>query len=193
MRTRRLVAITVAAAAVGLSGCSAASPGNETADTSSAAPSSEKADDPALAVDTPKNLKAVTDACSLLTAEQLKALGGDGAPKAAESIFGESECSWQGDNFGAIVGINTTTGMGPERIQQQVENAENSEATKVAGYPAARVDEQSALCRIEVGVAEEQAFTVNYSKHAAELPEMADTCGYGEKIAAEVLKNIPDA
>ncbi|MEV5540826.1 DUF3558 domain-containing protein [Saccharopolyspora shandongensis] len=174
---------------------SACAPGGKNPEPS--APSSSAADTNAAApkVENPKNLKAITDACQLLTDQQVKDLGGVSErrpPEKSTNSYGESRCQWATDAFTAAASINTKHG-GLAKIQQNAENRQNYKLTQLAGYQGARVDEQSDLCRIELAVADDQSLEVNYFKNAGGTPEMNDPCGYAEKITSEVLKNIPDA
>ncbi|RKT83722.1 Protein of unknown function [Saccharopolyspora antimicrobica] len=143
-------------------------------------------------VENPKNLKAVTNACDLLTPEQISQLGGGGQPEEDTSAYGETQCYWSGDAFAVGVAVNTTSG-GPAKIHEAGSSRDNFEPTTVDGYPGARVDKQDILCRIELGVADDQSVEINYTKHSGGSPEMDDSCGFAEKIASETLKNIPDA
>lgn len=174
-------------AVLGASACSPSTP--EPAPESSAPPATSAPSAPE--VQNPKNLKSINDACQLLTPEQVAQLGG-GAPQGDTSVYGESQCAWANENFAATVAINTTVG-GPAKIFEDPESSDNFTPTQVDGYPAARIDAQSVVCRVEVGIAEDQSVEINYSKFGGTDPEMQDPCGYAEKIASEVLKNIPNA
>ncbi|MGW3469420.1 DUF3558 domain-containing protein [Saccharopolyspora sp. NPDC000995] len=143
-------------------------------------------------VENPKNLKAVSDACSLLTPDQLSQLGGGGEPKGSISEYGETQCSWRNDNFRTNVAINTKHG-GLAKITENSGSRDNFKPTQVDGYQGARVDEQSTLCRVELAIADDQSIEINFSLRGGDTPEMKDPCGYAEKITSEVLKNIPDA
>ncbi|MDA3648240.1 DUF3558 domain-containing protein [Saccharopolyspora indica] len=177
-------------AVLGVSACSPGSanvPAPTTSDeaTTSAAPK----------VKNPKNIKAVSDPCQLLTQEQFAQLGGSTGAKPPESEIsglGEPACSWRNDAFSTAISVNTTHG-GPEEIAKLAEKSDNFKATEVEGYPGARVDEQSSLCRIDLAIADDQSFAINYAKNAGGTPEMDDPCTFAEKLASEALKNIPDA
>lgn len=188
---RRCASIT-AVALFAVLGASACSPGGSQTPPSSTTESPTTTAPSAPKVEKPKNLKGISNACQLLTSEQLSQLGGGGQPEEDTSAYGETQCYWSGDAFAVGVSINTTSG-GPARIYQAGGTRDNFAPTTVDGYPGARVDKQDILCRIELGVAETQSVEVNYTKHSGGSPEMNDPCGFAEKITSEVLKNIPDA
>ncbi|GAB3283090.1 DUF3558 domain-containing protein [Parasphingorhabdus pacifica] len=194
---RRATLISVAALALSLTGCAQSSEGTaESApDSGESAASTQPSEptDPALRISNPKDLGTVTDACDLLTPEQLTALSAGTEAEPDTTVYGESKCSWRNDDFRMTVALNATTGTGPEKIHEDGKASDNFQPTEVDGYPAARVDEQSTLCRVEVGIADDQAVAINYSKRGGDAPELQDPCGYAEKIASEALKNIPDA
>ncbi|WP_258345502.1 DUF3558 domain-containing protein [Saccharopolyspora gregorii] len=156
-----------------------------------AAPSKENVD-PALAVQNPKNLKGVQDACQLLTAEQRAALQVDGQTEQADSEYQEPACDINGDVLNTSIAINTNHG-GMTAAHARKDNFDNFEPTEVAGYPAVLVNFSDTLCTVAVGVSDTQSVDVYYAKNSGGTPEMDDACGYAEKIAAEVLKNIPPA
>ncbi|MGW1677668.1 DUF3558 domain-containing protein [Saccharopolyspora sp. NPDC002376] len=188
---RRSASIT-AVSVFAVLGISACSPGGSTPAPSSTAETPSATAPSAPKVDKPKNLKSVTNACDLLTSDQLSQLGGDGKPEEDTSAYGETQCYWSGDAFAVGVSVNTTSG-GPAKIQEAGSSRDNFEPTTVDGYPGARVDKQDILCRIELGVADDQSVEINYTKHSGGSPEMDDPCGFAEKITSQVLKNIPDA
>ncbi|MER7015578.1 DUF3558 domain-containing protein [Saccharopolyspora sp. NPDC000359] len=174
-------------------GAAACAPGSTPAPTPTI--SEETTTSAAPQVQNPKNLKAVSDACQLLTQDQFSQLGGSAGAKPPESDtsgLGEPVCDWRNDAFSTSVTINITHG-GPAAIEGLAGASDNFKPTQVDGYPGARVDEQSDLCRIELAVAEDQTVAINYFKNAGGTPEMDDPCGFAEKIASEALKNIPDA
>lgn len=183
---RRVLTATSTLAVLGISACSGATP--EPAPTPSAPPTTNVPSAPQ--VQNPKNLKSIADACQLLTPEQVATLGG-GAPAPDTSVYGESQCTWSNEAFATTVAINTAGG--PAKIFDSPESNDNFQPTQVGGYPAARIDAQSVVCRVEVGVAEDQSVEINYSKFGGTSPEMQDPCGYAEKIAGEAVKNIPAA
>lgn len=184
-------AILIPLSAIAVLGAAACSPPR--AEPEAAEPTAPPTTSPPVPqVENPKSLTGITDACQLLTPEQLAALGGGGDPEESESLYGESQCFWRNDNFATNVAINTTFG-GTAKIFESPQSSDNFAPTQVDGYPAARVDEQSTLCRVEVGLSEDQSVEINYSKRGGDAPEMQDPCGYAEKIAGEVLKNVPDA
>ncbi|MDA3630791.1 DUF3558 domain-containing protein [Saccharopolyspora sp. WRP15-2] len=175
-------------------GASACSPGGSTETPGSNAPESSTASD-APKVEKPKNLKAVTDACQLLTKQQVSDLGGTNErrpPQQSTNTYGEPSCQWANDAFTATVSINTKFG-GLKRVMQNRKSRQDYKPTQLEGYEGGRVGEQSNLCRIELGIADDQSLEINYAKNAGGTPEMDDSCGFAEKITSEALKNVPDA
>lgn len=155
---------------------------------------SQEAVDPALKVDSPKNLKGITDACQLLTPEQLNQLGAD-EPEIEPSTnpqYQEPSCDISSDALKITIDINTEHG-GMTAANSRASNFENFEATEVDGYPAAQVNAAGNLCTILTGVADDQSIEIYYAKNSGGTPEMEDPCGYANKIPAEALKNIPPA
>ncbi|MBB5153799.1 DUF3558 domain-containing protein [Saccharopolyspora phatthalungensis] len=176
---------------LGASACAPGSPETPSSTTSEAAPTTSAVPK----VENPKNLKSITDACQLLTQDQLSQLGGgtDARPPQGEtSALGEPKCNWRNNAFSTAVTINTKHG-GLTEITKIAESSDNFKPTQVDGYQGARVDEQSALCRVEIAIADDQSVAINYFRNSGGKPEMNDPCGFAEKITSEVLKNIPDA
>ncbi|WP_243791518.1 DUF3558 domain-containing protein [Saccharopolyspora gloriosae] len=158
------------------------------------APPASDAVDPALKVESPKNLAGVSDSCQLLTAEQLSALGASGSePKPSiNDQYKEPTCNISNDAFDITVDINTKNG-GMTAANARRDNFDNFAPTEVAGYPAAQINADSSVCTVAAGIADDQSIEVFYAKNAGGTPEMDDACGYAKKITAEVIKNIPSA
>ncbi|MEU5850639.1 DUF3558 domain-containing protein [Saccharopolyspora shandongensis] len=176
-------------------GVSACSPGGSGSEQTSAAPKPTTAPTSAVPkVENPKNLKSTTDACQLITKDQLSQLGAEGEGKTEQSTseYGETQCFIRNDAFAINIAINTKVG-GLAKIMEGADSSDNFKPTQVGGYQGARVDEQSTLCRVELAVADDQSIEVNFSLRGGDSPEMKDPCGYAEKISSEVLKNIPNA
>lgn len=185
---RRSVPVTAAVlAVVGVSACSSTTSGAP--ETTTQAPTSSNTAAPQL--ENPKNVKAVTDVCQILTPQQLTQLGAATSGEKETTMYGEPKCTWTNDNFSATVALNTTTGFGPAKIREKG-RAKNT-LTQVSGYPAMHVDAQSSLCRVEVGLNKGQSIAVNYAVNSGDAPAMQDPCAYAEKIAAAAIENIPDA
>ncbi|MER7078074.1 Protein of unknown function [Saccharopolyspora kobensis] len=192
LRRATLTAVSLLAV-LGASACSPGGSGPSPEPTSN--PSESAATSEAPKVENPKNLKAITNACDLLTDEQVKALGGTDErkpPEESKSTYGETKCQWTTDAFSATVTINTQFG-GAEKIKSNAGTRDNYELIQFEGYTGARVDAESTLCRIELAVADDQSLEVNYYKNAGGTPEMDDPCGFAEKITGEALKNTPGA
>lgn len=176
-------------------GAAACSPGGSTNTPSSNTDEATTTSPATPKVENPKNLKSITDACQLLTDQQVKSLGGVNErrpPEQSPNGYGEPSCEWANDAFTAAVSINTKHG-GLEKVLKNAETRKSYKLTQLDGYQGARVDEQSDLCRIELAIADDQSLEVNYFKNAGGTPEMNDPCGYAEKIISEALKNVPGA
>lgn len=149
--------------------------------------------DPALKVESPKNVSGISDACQLLTPEQRAALQIDGSPAPQQkNDYGAPSCEFVGELTTVFVDINTGHG-GISQTYSNKDSFDNFAPTEVTGYPAAQVDAASSLCTVMTGVADDQAIDIYFAKNSAQSPEMDDACGYAKKIAGEALKNVPAA
>ncbi|GGI68582.1 hypothetical protein GCM10011581_01900 [Saccharopolyspora subtropica] len=193
LRRANLTAIA-ALAVLAAAGCSVPNSSGQNPPSSAASEPTSSSSNPAAKVDKPKNLASITDACQVLTQEQLTTLNAVNAkaPEPGSSPNGHPMCQWSNDNFGLIVGVDNTTGLGTGYIVEKAESS-NAELRNIDGYPAVRMDETNLLCRVEVGVSDKEHIAVDFTRHSDAVPEMQDSCGYAEKIASEVLKNLPDA
>ncbi|MHA6800467.1 DUF3558 domain-containing protein [Bounagaea algeriensis] len=191
---RTTLATTTVLAALGLASCATPTDSGsqpEQPPTNQQATSGQQ--DAALSIDQPKNLRAVKDPCSLLTPEQLQQLGETAQPEPTESGWGGPACDWSGEQFAVTVTPDTQLGTGPQQMYASAQSSGDFHPTKLHGYPALHKNRQSLLCRTEVAVSKDASFSVDYTRYAGDAPEMQDSCGYADKIAAEVLKNIPNA
>ncbi|MCA1190231.1 MULTISPECIES: DUF3558 domain-containing protein [unclassified Saccharopolyspora] len=188
MLRRAILAATSLVIAGGISACGLT--GNEQTAPESA-PEPQVGGDPALAVDQPKTVAAVTDACRLLTPEQLSTLGAEKNGEPGTTTFGEPKCDWSTEAFAFSVGLYVKTGGDAEQIYRSADNHDNFAPTRIGEYPAARVNAQSSTCSVEVGISDSESVTIDYTKYSGGTPEVADPCGYAEKIATEVLNGIP--
>lgn len=197
---KRVAAVFAAAVMfVGLSGCVTVS--TKTApeptgggDLSEAPPTSESAGaDPEVSFENPKNLAAVTDACDLLTGRQLEQLGMKDEPEHKKATLGIAPCGWDGHAFGLSLTPDTKSG-GMAKLYRTDGYGKGHERSEVSGYPAAWVERTDITCRVEVGVAESMKVGVSYVAYVTNAEaDQVEPCEEGEKIAAMVLKNIPDA
>ncbi|GAA3363372.1 DUF3558 domain-containing protein [Saccharopolyspora gregorii] len=189
LRRARITAVSLLA----LTSLSACAVGSNNPEEGQSKPAPANGTDPALSVNNPKNLKGITDACQLLTPEQRTQLGVSD-DKDFESlindVYQEPSCEIFSDAYNAMIDINANNG-GMAKLHAGKDKWDNFTPTEVAGYPAAQLDAQSILCRVHVGVADDQSLEVYYSKNAGGTPEMDDPCGFAEKIAVEALKNVP--
>ncbi|GAA2810285.1 DUF3558 domain-containing protein [Saccharopolyspora taberi] len=191
---RRPVLVTLSlAAALSLSACAQGGSGSTTPPgTGDSAPTSESnAADPALKVEAPLNLKAVSDGCQLLTDGQLAQLGGGGAPTPFDTEWGQKGCTWTNDAVVIEVAPDSKQGGGFSRIQRNKNSFLTYAETKVANYPAARVNQAELLCGVAAGVSDEDTVLVSVTRYNSDAPQHADPCAFAEKVFTEVIKNIP--
>ncbi len=189
-RTFRYGSLVVATSLAVLvaTGCSPSGAGSP--EPTPTAQTTSKQSTPEVTIEKPKNLRAVSDSCSLLTAQQLATLGMAAKPKHKDSMLGIPSCDWSGDEFAMTIIPDTNSGG----ITQIYKTEPDAKKTTVSGYPAAWVDKQSISCRVEIGVSKDAMVGISYfSNTTSDQASQATPCKQGEKIAAMVLKNIPDA
>lgn len=189
LRRARMTTVSLLA----LTTLSACAVGGDPSAESQNGPAPRNGADPALAVDNPKNLKGIADACRLLTPDQRTQLGVSDDrdfESLTNDIYQEPSCEIFSHAYNAMIDINTNNG-GMAKLHAGKGKWDNFTPTEVAGYPAVRLDAQSILCRVHVGIADDQSLEIYYSKNAGGTPEMDDPCGFAEKIAVEALKNVP--
>ncbi|SHE54207.1 Protein of unknown function [Streptoalloteichus hindustanus] len=129
------------------------------------------------------------DPCQLLTPNQLRELGAAQSGKPDQAPWGETLCTWS-DAIRVTVAPDTKR-RGLTEVYLRKSSYNNFEASTVAGYPAVRADFGEIRCNVNVGVAEDQLLLVQYANNVSRKVEHKDTCAFGERIAAEVLKNLP--
>lgn len=188
VRSALLLAATSLATLVA-TGCSSSGTGSPEPITSPETPTSSAQ---AVEIESPKNLKAVDDACSLLTPQQLNELGMKAKPEHDESPLGVPVCDWNGDKYQMSIIPDVKSGG----IDTLYKSRPSVRKSTVSGYPAAWLNKQSLLCRVEVGVAPDAVLTISYTSHAGSAKAESGAikpCKEGEKIAAMALKNVPDA
>lgn len=186
-------ASVVTASFIALTAASACSVG-ESGENQQSPPPAPSAVDPALKVEEPRNLKEITDACQLLTPEQLTQLGaGDSEPTpSTNSQYQEPTCTISSDALDIIIDINTRNG-GMAATYARKDNFELFAPTQVGSYPAAQINFAETQCTVATGIADDQSIEVLYAKNSGGTPEMDDSCGYAKKITTELIKNIPPA
>ncbi|MFB9428203.1 DUF3558 domain-containing protein [Streptoalloteichus tenebrarius] len=158
----------------------------------SAATSTAATDNGAPKVTSPKNLKAITDPCQLLTPQQLQELGASG-PRPDKSKWGEASCTWRNDNLNLNVAPDTTQGQGMAAVYAHRKDFSNSEKTSVNGHPGLRVEKFSKTCGLYVGTSDTQLLLVDVAVLRDVKPEYRDHCAFIEKVAGMVLSNLPPA
>jgi hypothetical protein len=149
----------------------------------------------------PKNLASVTDVCQMLTPSQLSSLGVGIGTRPLQVSMGrrglERVCYWSNDTAGITIKINAGNGRSPEDIVQKTQNRD--ELTQIAGYPGVRAPTCTPdTCQLEVGVAERQSFTVDFSRHIEKTMQNPDyygpdASGWIEEVANDVVQKLPDA
>ena len=137
----------------------------------------------------PKRLRG-SDPCALLTPAQLTALGLPSASKPGyEQNFDEAQCTWS-DDIRVVLGLDTKRrGLTEYYVRQK--SYDNIKSSQVAGYPALWTDFTNVRCSLVVGVADDQVLIVHVRSIVSRSRAQGNTCGYGETVAAEVLKNLP--
>ena len=191
---RRSTLVTLSfAGALALSACSQGGSSTNPTPTADKPATSESApSDPASQVESPLNLKAVSDPCQLLKPEQLAQLGGGGEPKTEDATTGNKACVWSGESVSITVEPDTTTGGGFAGLRDTKANYANfEEIPKISGYPAARINRDDLLCIVGTGVSDEDTLFVHVGKFGTTDPQHADPCAFGEKVFTEVIKNVP--
>ncbi len=185
--------LPLAAAALAVTATAACSPSSSgTPEPTGRAPATSQTTKPGPTIDSPKNLQAVTDSCELLTQQQLDQLGMQAEPERKESMLGIPSCDWSGDDFAMTIAPDTRTG-GIDQLYKSNTPGQGFQKSQVKGYPAAWIDKQSILCRVEVGVSKDSKFSVSWTSYQSDPAKPVKPCESGEKIAAMVLQNIPDA
>ncbi|MCP2262117.1 Protein of unknown function (DUF3558) [Streptoalloteichus tenebrarius] len=139
-------------------------------------------------VTNPKNLRGV-DPCQMLTQAQLRELGASLEGKPDQAPWGETLCRWV-DDIRVTVAPDTKR-RGLAEVYARKKSFNSFQTSSVAGYPAVRADFGAIRCNLNVGVANDQLLLIQYSNNVSRKPEHKDTCVFAERIAAEVLKNLP--
>ncbi|GAB3283081.1 hypothetical protein GCM10027563_13630 [Parasphingorhabdus pacifica] len=192
MLRRAILASVATVSALVLSACGQAtedSPGQSSSPEKTTQPT--KAADPALKVTNPKDVSALQDPCAALTQGQLADLGATAEPTTDETPWGETACSWSGDNVSIDFSPDSVSGGGFSRIRENQDEFANYEETNVAGYPAARINSSELLCGIAAGVSDEHTVLINVTKFGSDASQHADPCAFAEKVFTESVKNIP--
>lgn len=157
------------------------------------ATSGAQSHDSSSGIKNPKILKSVDDTCQLLTPDQVDQLGAQGETNTETTPWGEKNCKWSNEKVSVTLSKNTVSGKGFSRIEERKDNFANFDRTTVKGYPAARINSKGNLCVVGMGISSESTLSVSVSKYNSTDPQHDDPCAFAEKVAAEALKNIPDA
>ena len=188
--TRGTLIVAACGLAVALLGACSQQTGGDPSPTTSSSPSSGSATSSTPKVDQPKNLKAV-DACQLLNSSQLHELGATATPTAGQSVWGEKSCEWGNDDINIGLSPDTTHGKGLSTVYANMSGTENFLPMKIAGYPAARTAKQTISCGIYVATSDTQDFLVDLTVLGAKRADHEDPCSLAQKVAADVLSNLP--
>nr|BFF02273.1 hypothetical protein GCM10020241_39480 [Streptoalloteichus tenebrarius] len=139
-------------------------------------------------VSNPKRLRG-SDPCALLTQAQLTSLGLPAKGKPAETTLSEPKCTWS-DDIRVTLGLDTKR-RGLTEFYTRQKAFDNFKSSQVAGFPVVWMDFSNVLCNLAVGVADDQVLTIHVGSIVSRSRAQGNTCGYGETVAAEVLKNLP--
>ncbi|MER7009875.1 DUF3558 family protein [Saccharopolyspora sp. NPDC000359] len=175
---------------LGLAGCANSTPG--VPEPTTGGETTSAATDP-FHIEQPKNLKAISDPCQLLTQQQLQELGAGGEPKPGESQWKQSECTWQSQQLTVTVSPDTIQGQGLRYTAKIV--ADGEPTAEVSGYPAVHVGATSGSCGTYVGTSDTELFYVDFSvgTDGRSNPEFSDACAAADRIAGMVIENLPPA
>jgi Protein of unknown function (DUF3558) len=187
-RLKPYVACVVAAGF--LVACSQQTPGDgsPTPSSSPSTPGSSASGAPKVA--NPKNLKNVP-ACQLLSSSQLQDLGATAAPKTSKSLWGEDECQWINDDISIYLSPDTTQDKGLAIVYANMAGSSSFQQLTVSGYPAVRTEKQDISCSISIGTSDTQLFMVDLTVTGVKRANHDDPCALSEKVAADVLSNLP--
>ncbi|MDQ3786338.1 MAG: DUF3558 domain-containing protein [Actinomycetota bacterium] len=196
MNVRDVVVAVVSVCVMGaVAACESTATGTPTPESGVSVPSgTSTSDEPgglAPPIEDPKGLAGI-DPCDLLTESQLAALTIVKPGTKEVSAWGEAKCNWE--NSTVSVGLAPDTQRdGLEGTYRRRHRFDNFEESEVDGYPAVRTDFATQVCSIVVGVADNQALTVHYTRMASDSPGKGDPCSFAESITSTVLTNLPDA
>ncbi|MFI0465974.1 DUF3558 domain-containing protein [Saccharopolyspora sp. 5N102] len=186
---------TLAAAAslfvLALASCSSSTPGDPEPTTSGHTTST--ASDP-LHISQPRNLKAISDPCRLLTSSQLQQLNA-GAAQPGQSQWGQASCSWRNQQLRIDVSPDTVQGQGIKYTAKIYGDGQGKPNAEVKDFPAVHFGKSEIFCTAAVGVSDTEQFLVNFTvgTDGRINPEYADPCAMADKIAGIVLENLPPA
>ncbi len=142
-------------------------------------------------VEDPKDLSGI-DPCELLTESQLAALTITKAGEPDEAAWHEDKCNWRSSTVNVSLAPDTQRD-GLETWYRTRDYYDSFEESEVDGYPAVRADFANEFCSVIVGVADDQALVVHYTRVSSDAPGKGDPCPFTESIASMVLENLPDA
>ncbi|MDA3628373.1 DUF3558 domain-containing protein [Saccharopolyspora sp. WRP15-2] len=148
--------------------------------------------DDALHIERPKQLKAISDPCQLLTPDQARQLNA-GPTSSGQSEWGQADCTWRNQQLRIDIAPDTVQGQGLDWL---VKTAGNGKPTaEVNGYPGVRYGISSDSCGTYVATSDTELFLVGFQvgSEGRGNPEYADPCAVTDKVAALVLENLPPA
>lgn len=190
--TRIALTATASLLVLGLAGCSSTTPGEP--EPTSAGESTSAASDP-FHIDRPKNLKAISDPCQLLTPQQLQELGAATSGQHEQSQWGQPGCLWRNQNLSVNVAPDTVQRQGLRYTAKIVGDDNGNPTAAVDGYPALHYGATSGSCGTYVGTSDQELFFVSFQRgsEGRNNPEYADPCRVADRVAGMVISNLPDA
>ncbi|WP_421671896.1 DUF3558 family protein [Saccharopolyspora spinosa] len=177
---------------LGLAGCSSPTPG--TPEPTNGGETTSAANDP-FQIGQPKNLKAVSEPCQLLTPQQLQQLGATTEGKPAQAQWGQTNCAWDNEQLTLQVSPDTVQGQGIRYIAKIAGDDNGNPTAKIDGYPAVHEGKSSGSCGTYVGVSDKEMVLVHFGvgSEGRSNPEFTDPCATADKIAGMVISNLPPA
>lgn len=184
---RSSLAVSAVLAGFLLAGCGSGADGALPEQTGTPAPE-PTAEEPARTA--PAKSVAVADQCSLLTPDQLSALGFDQQPRARESQ-GVPGCQFEAGEpgspgWGAFVAADQRT------MQDFLAAGRGAVQGDLGGYPTAQVDNGSG-CLLSIDVSDSGSLFVNAIVRPGADPEVGSGCDAATRVAEAAIANLPNA
>ncbi|WP_246025102.1 DUF3558 family protein [Saccharopolyspora antimicrobica] len=148
------------------------------------------ADDP-FRIEKPKNLKAISDPCQLLSPQQLEQLASLSAGVPESSLWDQQACRWRNRQLTVSIAPDTTQGLG---LKNTAKNVSGGVPTgEVSGYPVVHFGKSAGSCGTYVGTSATELLLVSFQvgTDGRSNPEYADPCAMSDKITDMVLSNLP--
>ncbi|MER7014736.1 DUF3558 domain-containing protein [Saccharopolyspora sp. NPDC000359] len=144
-------------------------------------------------IERPKNLRAISDPCQLLSPQQRDQLASLPAGVPEPTPWGQQACRWRNQQLTVSISPDTVQGQGLRYTAKVVADGEPTAA--VAGYPALHYGISSGSCGTFVGTSDTELVLVSFQagSEGRNNPEYANPCVVSDKIAEMVLANLPPA